>query len=544
MTTVVAKTAHEGLELAQRKPTVTLICTDKNNFLFRQVESWLWSERECPVELFGSFREFIATAKHDHKSLVLLNLDSPVAFQEIGQSLAQFFNKGLHWSCQIMVVNFLDHPKIQPFFKQYGCVVMSVFLSFPLKALKHKIDHYLKLLDASVGEAPEFITQFSSEVISSPPVKVVWQQPLMLKSDFWLLPMERFIFKTYAKWMIVMLGPGPSAGHWAKVVNPTNVQLRAGEWWEWKPQHREGRWFFEGRKPQFQGSRWFFFSERPELVFVKEEGSVFQKLLCTSDSSIDVAANSSFSVALLPNIKKTVGSKPVKTRALGKKSIFMALDDDGEIDKVFEETVFLKKSVTVWIRSKAKVLRGHVKYFKDSDATNGDGKRVTLEVGESSRVTEFLNVFHEDSRPQCLANIQLPQGMVFFILRKIEKTENGGGLVFTPRKPLFYVQRRKNIRMPVKLKMPLRLLFGEIPYRLIEIGTGGLSFLVNQKDLEDTDKFKAGAPIQFYLDIKGESVRCDGELRWVKGSKVGLKFTNLTAKAAQMIYFFIFEQAS
>jgi len=97
--------------------------------------------------------------------------------------------------------------------------------------------------------------------------------PLTIESDCWILDVIQGAKFIMGRWMLEVVGPGPSAGSW-KPCHDTGTDAKAWEWVTRKADDfrfvtNEGKWIYTGRQPEFnwQTNIWRFVGDAPELCF-------------------------------------------------------------------------------------------------------------------------------------------------------------------------------------------------------------------------------------------------------------------------------------
>lgn len=217
----------------------------------------------------------------------------------------------------------LDHPQIPPTLMKRGCAdLFSPTLN--AKSLKHKINQSLKILEtyrtASGGAKPPPLTSAKEasaaaaakekETFGEKP-QIAWKKgaPLTLASDVWLLRDGRDVRSVQGRWIIDLIGPGPSAGYWDESSTEKNV-------WIWRHKVTEdsktfitdpGEWVYRGRKPEFmdEQGRWRFIGDVPELFF-KNGDQILATRFKLSKEGGEIADNSPQARAKLAAIGKSI----------------------------------------------------------------------------------------------------------------------------------------------------------------------------------------------------------------------------------------------
>ena len=213
----------------------------------------------------------------------------------------------------------IAHQQIPPMLMKRGCAdLFSPTLND--KALRHKINQSLKILDTyhaqNGGARPPALGAVEAQAKApagdaaeknASAVKKI--EALKLASDVWLVRKERDLRQVQGRWIVDMIGPGPSAGIWDDAPKEPGV-------WEWKPKATpeskdfitdEGAWFYKGRKPEFVWDigRWRFLGDAPELFF-RKEAQVLATRFRVVKEGMEVTDNSPQAQAKLPMIIKSI----------------------------------------------------------------------------------------------------------------------------------------------------------------------------------------------------------------------------------------------
>lgn len=251
--------------------------------------------------------------------------------------------------------------------------------SISSKGLKFKIDYWMKSLKVQAKNLPQATTP-------------VWAQPLELEDDIWILRNDNDCKKVLSKWLVRLLGPGPSAGQW--------TELKANLWrFDFKDEEKEmyvgnqGAWFFYGEnKPEFvwKENSWIMSGENFELYFKKEEQS-FSRLLC-KNRNLTICKNSLFAKTkeslILESFNKELVFKQEtqKLQDLEGKNSTDHLDGHlaGESEGALEESSFWKNKNSYVDESE----RGD--HSLDSTRAN-EGQNLEREIKDSSHKKHYKN---------------------------------------------------------------------------------------------------------------------------------------------------------
>src|SRR5262249_51623944 len=135
-------------------------------------------------------------------------------------------------------------------------------------------------------------------------------------SDCWIF--ERGgVRKIGDRWMIKLLGPGPSAGRWAELSSSGNSGGNSSgdsHSWQWVPHEPEndpfikekGAWVFTGtRAPEFHDEQWWFTGSYLSLEFMRDDKSFGAKVRLDEDRVLVIAQDSDQARAMLPLMEQS-----------------------------------------------------------------------------------------------------------------------------------------------------------------------------------------------------------------------------------------------
>ncbi len=156
------------------------------------------------------------------------------------------------------------------------------------------------------------LSQIGSKKKKAPPLaefltKLV--DPLHLESDCWLL--TRGSAKHVAgRWIVRLLGPGPSIGTWEPLV----IENQTDSHWQWTPANptqdsfikEEGAWIFRGQKPEFMTDIWLFMGVSLDLSFFYEGRCFGSKLKSAPNGDLLIAQDSDQGLTQIPTIDATL----------------------------------------------------------------------------------------------------------------------------------------------------------------------------------------------------------------------------------------------
>lgn len=230
---------------------------------------------------------------------------------------------------RVIIINKITHPKIPLMLKGKGA---SEVLDYQInqKAMSFKFNTYLKLvhqayekkvkneskLPVQKGTLGSNVKGSSSKVALSQPgdsgAEIVWEKALNFKSDIWLVNSKKDVRCVLGRWLIHLVGPGPTAGNF----EPSTLTFAGEKGWVWTPRKGkekefvkdEGKWVFFGRQPEFlwKSNVWSFVSNHPTLAFyVGEDATVF-RMLCENGVKLMIPGNSESAKKLMPQIHESI----------------------------------------------------------------------------------------------------------------------------------------------------------------------------------------------------------------------------------------------
>jgi len=156
-----------------------------------------------------------------------------------------------------------------------------------VKALRHKIDLWMKNLEAKLPKSEEKKSVSKGKQDKSNEgrslqsfEKVKWISPLTLEDDIWIIKNKNDVKQLLGKWLLKIMGPGPFAGQWELVKGKKKI---------WKFNLNEesqefyiggkGTWYFEGdQRPEFlwKDNLWFFIGKSVSLFYQNETEVVYR----------------------------------------------------------------------------------------------------------------------------------------------------------------------------------------------------------------------------------------------------------------------------
>jgi len=310
-----------------------------------------------------------AHATKSRKAVTILCISEKNELVEVMNFLVTMADRIASGSLRVMVISRINHPKIPLMLKGKGAGEVLDY-NVTAKALGFKLNTSLKLVHQSVervrkaaakaaADPHQQHARHASKPLSGQTIKqsdsgsqTVWDKPLDFASDIWLVTNKKNVRCVLGRWLIHLLGPGPSIGTW----EATDLKFQGETGWEWKPRQGkessfiadEGRWIFFGRQPEFIWAKklWSFVSNHPTLAFYNGLDPYHYRMLCEKGDKLIIPENSKFATDKLDGIKRTIDSS-IKFRDDKKKGsdtseavIFddFSQADGGVIDKTQKRT--------------------------------------------------------------------------------------------------------------------------------------------------------------------------------------------------------------
>ena len=227
---------------------------------------------------------------------------------------------------KVIVVEQMKDRKVTEVLQSKG-VKEIVGAKLPARSLLHKIQTSLQVVERTwvrASQADDAKTNsFGSGKKPAPtggPAstqnRVDWVPALLLSSDFWLIEGKPGAKRVLGRWMVELMGPGPSAGAWVPI--RLSPDAPAGVSWEWKGKPTEGsnfstpegRWIFFGREPNFdwKSLRWRLVSDRPRLAYYENKATKPLVFRFDTDPAglVTIAENSPQAKSRMPEIQKSL----------------------------------------------------------------------------------------------------------------------------------------------------------------------------------------------------------------------------------------------
>ncbi len=138
---------------------------------------------------------------------------------------------------------------------------------------------------------------------------VIWEGPISLKGDCWVLFEGKEPKRISGRWLSKFHGPAPSVGKWVEAKGPTQER-----WWKWEPldpktypfTREKGAWLYKGFEPKFQDNIWVFVGARPELAFYEDVKSLGARLFTDGAKKVHIAKDSQAATDFIPLLQETL----------------------------------------------------------------------------------------------------------------------------------------------------------------------------------------------------------------------------------------------
>jgi hypothetical protein len=249
-------------------------------------------------------------------ALVIFSLLDKEALLEILSFLSRFEPSMSNGTLRVIVINAMNHPKVVSLLKAKG-VFDVLDLQTTLKSVSLKIKNSLFM----VMRAHQQLVKSESAHVSgtaktrSETPTVVWEKSEERPEDIWLVTDKKNARFLMGRWLVDVLGPGPSVGIW----KASQLQYQNETGWEWC--HRpggdprfhsdQGRWVFFGKTPEFvwEKTTWAFFGKHARLSFYNHSNTLmFDRFLSDfeQDHRFKIFENSQHAKNLVSIIQSTI----------------------------------------------------------------------------------------------------------------------------------------------------------------------------------------------------------------------------------------------
>lgn len=269
---------------------------------FRPLKEALNIQPAYEVEEIGAANDLATFLTTVPASLIITSLKDKNDLIQIATFLKVARKVARDTMFKIVVVNFSGDRNFEKAVAKLG-IQDTVEIGINTKAFKFKLDFWMKSLNAQIknnsnANAQKQIKSIdqnkTGEKKAQDSTSPVWQEPLDLEDDIWILKHDNDAKKILSKWLIRLLGPSPYIGQWTEV--------KSNHWrYDIKPEEKEmfapgaGAWFFTGdQKPDFvwKENIWLITGDSFELYY-KDATQVYSRLK-SKDRNLTIAKNSMF----------------------------------------------------------------------------------------------------------------------------------------------------------------------------------------------------------------------------------------------------------
>jgi hypothetical protein len=430
------------------KQSVVILFPDTNhqNAYLQQMKTFLETDTSIKLHSGLSLADMAAQVEEAKYALAIFNVKNKTDLVEVLNFLGTQADKIKKNRLRVIGSSGLNHPDVVKILMKKGCAdILPSNLS--QKALRHKISQSFKILEnyqqklASQTESAKIATETKTDQAAQSAKKSSYRllPALTLASDFWLVQNEREIRQVQGRWIIDLLGPGPSAGSWEETAKDSKT-------WMWSPRVASlkgaekgvgdpfivdnGTWKFCGRKPEFiwQESRWRFLGDQPELTFVSKDLTVLAVRFKTNwDQSLDVTENSSFAKEKIPLIMQTIDTeRRFRTEEAKKGTKDLRLAPEGAGAGLELRDSQNSPRLDMWLESEQGRVAIHPVEYSDREvlvetkkgsASEGKRYKLTVECGSGSENSkETFSVIVKDIQngdDSMMMNIKILDDVVF-----------------------------------------------------------------------------------------------------------------------------------
>jgi len=216
--------------------------------------------------------------------------------------------------------------------------------------------------------------------------------------------------------------------------------------------------------------------------------------------------------------------------------------------RLLTDSVRIVSSTTMWTKNQEILIETYPSHFSHSNKT------IHFWIPKDTDLKAFENTLQELGSKDFFFSLSHPKANLFFRAPYLD-VDNAGFKFSVPDK-LFSVQRRKNIRVPVRSGYVLKLSFPHplypketATYKVHDFSKTGLGFMI---DPSDEPVFPVGLILKnLQFKIKGELLDIDGEVRHcrpIESSseqvqlKVGIEFTRISEDHSKTLFKYIQEE--
>jgi len=238
------------------------------------------------IEKFSSVVEILTYMMVQPASLIVTAIQTREDILKLAELIKKTKAQKLPGAFKFVAVNFSYKREYEVALVKLG-IQDVVTPPISVKALRHKIDLWMKNLEAKLPKSQEKKGLSKGNKDKSKEErslqsfeKVKWISPLTLEDDIWIVKNKMHVKQLLGKWLIKIMGPGPFAGEWELVRGQKKI-------WKFNLNKEsqdfylggKGTWCFEGdQRPEFiwKDNLWFFMGKSPSLFYQDESEVIYR----------------------------------------------------------------------------------------------------------------------------------------------------------------------------------------------------------------------------------------------------------------------------
>lgn len=206
-------------------------------------------------------------------------------------------------------------------------------------------------------------------------------------------------------------------------------------------------------------------------------------------------------------------------------------------------------STMIWTREQRHTINTHLTVFNQTD------QEIFAWIPQNFDAAGFMADLAKINQKECYFSISLGRANIFFRTQFLEYDE--GGLKFKAPEKVFKVQRRKDNRFPIPDGHVLKIEFQDPLFpesrmikKVIDLSASGLAFCIENHEASFFVNYTVIKDL--LMTISGTKIKCNAEIRHIKaipsgqrisGTKVGIRFLNISNSDIQTIAAFVFEES-
>ena len=207
--------------------------------------------------------------------------------------------------------------------------------------------------------------------------------------------------------------------------------------------------------------------------------------------------------------------------------------------KLLQEGARTLASTSTWTKNQEIIFNGHITLISEVDPI--------FYVWEPKELDplKFAAALKASGETLCRFSISLETANLFF--KSEFAGRDPGGLKFKIPTAVYKVQRRKDMRMPIPSGYTLKVTFVDpedskhiCTKKTLDISAGGLAIAIEPGE---EHIYKAGVILfQMTFTVRGTKITCQAEVRYCRGSTVGLLFMGISTQHADLINAYVNEE--